>query len=213
MKGKGDMAALNDATLPEPKMNSAAPDEGNRRGDILRAAGRLFREKGYKGTTIRDIAAAVNMRSGSPFYHFKTKHDMLLAVAVDGIVDIHTAVAAAATSIADPAQRFRAMVHAHLGALLNPEGRDFAAVVLRECGALEPEAYAQVQVHKDAYEQYWATTLDELAAAGLLYGDMKSTRLLLLGALNWAPHWYAPGGRLTPNDIAQQLCTLILPTS
>ena len=51
---------------------TAAPD-ANRRGDIIRAAGRLFHQKGYNGTTIRDIADAVNMRSGSPFYHFKSK--------------------------------------------------------------------------------------------------------------------------------------------
>ena len=69
-------------SLTETPATGASPaeDAGNRRGDILRAAGKLFREKGYKATTIRDIAGAVNMRSGSPFYHFKTKHDMLLAV-------------------------------------------------------------------------------------------------------------------------------------
>lgn len=199
-------------SLTEAPATGASPaeDAGNRRGDILRAAGKLFREKGYKATTIRDIAAAVNMRSGSPFYHFKTKHDMLLAVAIDGIAAIHDAVVAAAQAEPEPRSRFRAMIHAHLDALLNPEGRDFAAVVIRECGFLDPEAWAQVQTHKDSYEVLWTRTLDELAAAGILKGDMHITRLLLLGAMNWSTHWYQPGGSRSPEDIARQLCALVL---
>ncbi|MFA7280499.1 MAG: helix-turn-helix domain-containing protein, partial [Sterolibacterium sp.] len=65
----------------------AAPvvEETNRRAELVRAAGRLFREQGYEATTIRDIAAAVGMRSGSPFYHFKSKEDMLKTVVLEGM--------------------------------------------------------------------------------------------------------------------------------
>ena len=68
-----------------------AKDEPNRRAEIVRAASRLFAEKGYAATPIRDIARAVDMQSGSPFYHFKTKHDMLKAVALEGIAGISRA--------------------------------------------------------------------------------------------------------------------------
>ncbi|MDP2135665.1 MAG: helix-turn-helix domain-containing protein, partial [Sulfuritalea sp.] len=66
------------------KRKAPAAEEPNRRADIVRAAGRLFAEKGYAATTIRDIAGAVDMQSGSPFYHFRTKHDMLRAVVLEG---------------------------------------------------------------------------------------------------------------------------------
>ena len=52
----------------------------NRRGELVRAAAQLFREKGFEATTIRDIAGAVGMQSGSPFYHFANKHELLMAV-------------------------------------------------------------------------------------------------------------------------------------
>ena len=42
-------------------------------------------EKGFEGTTIRDIAGAVGMRSGSPFYHFASKHELLIAVMEEGL--------------------------------------------------------------------------------------------------------------------------------
>ena len=58
---------------------------GNRREDLLRVCARLFREKGFDGTTIRDISGAAGMHSGSPFYHFRTKQDMLVAVIEQGL--------------------------------------------------------------------------------------------------------------------------------
>jgi AcrR family transcriptional regulator len=60
-------------------------DEGNRRQALLRAAARLFHRNGYDATSTRDIAAAVGMHSGSPFYHFKSKSALLYAVMEEGM--------------------------------------------------------------------------------------------------------------------------------
>lgn len=185
-------------------------DEGNRRADLLAAAGRLFREKGYQATTIRDIAAAVGMRSGSPFYHFSSKHDMLLAVMLEGIAAIHASVEAAARGIDDPRHRFAVMARAHMQALLGPAGRDSAAAVVHETRALKPAAAAEVGARKDAYERLWSELLGELQAAGALQGDMALARLLILGALNWSTQWWNPAGAAGPEDIADQLTRLVL---
>src|SRR5438552_16025272 len=67
---------------PEPE---PADGSSNRRADLVRVAAKLFREKGFDGTTIRDIADAVGMRSGSPFYHFANKHELLMAVMEEGL--------------------------------------------------------------------------------------------------------------------------------
>jgi len=58
---------------------------GNRRQELLGVCARLFREKGFDGATIRDISAAAGMHSGSPFYHFPNKQEMLLAVMEEGL--------------------------------------------------------------------------------------------------------------------------------
>ena len=59
-------------------------DDG-RRGDIVRAAAKLFRDKGYDGASMRAIANAVGMQCGSPFYHFASKQDILVAVVEEGL--------------------------------------------------------------------------------------------------------------------------------
>lgn len=190
--------------------SKATPDEPNRRADIVRAAGRLFHEKGYSATTIRDIANAVGMRSGSPFYHFRTKHDMLRAVVLEGIGSINEAVAGAANSGKPPRAKFEAMLRAHLGQLLGEQGRDFAAALLHESRHLDPAELAEVVALKDRYELMWQKVLQDLKGAGLIADDSRVTRLFLMGALNWTVQWYRPDGPRTIEQIARQLADFVM---
>jgi AcrR family transcriptional regulator len=193
-----------------PSRAAVAVEEPNRRADIVRAAGRLFHEKGYSATTIRDIAGAVGMRSGSPFYHFKTKQDMLRAVVLEGLTAISTAVAEAAKPGKSPRDTFEAMLRAHLGQLLGAEGRDFAATLLHETRHLDPDVLAELVALKDRYEAMWQRALKDLKRAGLIADDSRVARLFLLGALNWTVQWYRPDGPRTVDQIARQLADLVL---
>ncbi|MDP2824405.1 MAG: TetR/AcrR family transcriptional regulator [Sulfuritalea sp.] len=189
---------------------AATAEEPNRRSDIVRAAGRLFHEKGYSATTIRDIANAVGMGSGSPFYHFKTKHDMLRAVVLEGMGAINDAVAKAAESGKSPRAAFEAMLRAHLGQLLGGEGRDFAATLLHESRHLNPEELAELVALKDRYEAMWQKALKDLKRAGLIADDSQVARLFLLGALNWTVQWYRPDGSRSIEQIARQLAGFVI---
>jgi AcrR family transcriptional regulator len=71
--------------VPAGRKRQGAAFEANRREDLLRAAARLFVEKGFDATTTRDIAEAVGMCSGSPFYHFRSKQDLLKAAMIAGL--------------------------------------------------------------------------------------------------------------------------------
>ena len=75
-------------------------DPEGARGRLLTEAARLFREKGYERTTVRDLAAAVGIQSGSLFHHFRTKEEILKAVMVETI-RLNTALMQAALEAAD----------------------------------------------------------------------------------------------------------------
>lgn len=188
----------------------ARAEEPNRRADIVRAASRLFAAKGYAATTIRDIAKAVDMQSGSPFYHFKTKHDMLRAVALEGMETIARAVGAAAARGGTPREVFDRMLLAHLEQLLGEDGRCFAATLLHEGRHLDPEALAELVVQRNRYEALWQEALKQLKRAGEIADDSPVARLFLLGALNWTVQWYRPDGGRSVKQIARQLSTLLL---
>ena len=192
---------------PRTAANSA-PDEGNRRAELIRAAGKLFLEKGYDATTIRDIAAAVGMRSGSPFYHFKSKQDMLRAVMVEGLQAALEVQQEALAGLRSPEEKFRALVHSHLRIIL--EFHAEFPVLLYEWRALSDESRAEVIAVKDRYEAVWQSVLRELKKAGLIRDDGRVVRLLLFGALNWTVQWYRPGGGLTLDQIAQRAIGLFL---
>ena len=183
--------------------------EGNRREDLLRVCARLFREKGFDGTSIRDIAQAAGMRSGSPFYHFKSKQEMLVAVMEEGLTEgLHHLEAVAALKLS-PAEKFRQLVRVHLGTLCE-DGRDFIPVMLYDWRSLMPANRRRVIALKDRYDALWQKVTDELQAAGLMRGDAQLARLFTFGVLNWTARWYRAGGRRTLDEIAEEAARFLL---
>lgn len=195
-------------TAPRPR-RARPGEEANRRGEIVRAAARLFREKGFDGTTVRDIARAVGMRSGSPFYHFATKQDILLAVMEEGLAAGLEATEAVLAAKLPPREKFRALVRAHLEILLD-EGHDFIPVLLYDWRSLTRENRAKIVALKDRYDAVWQQVVRELRRAGLLHTDSPLARLLVLGAINFMATWYRRDGALGLDEIADQTVDFFL---
>ena len=182
---------------------------GNRREDLLRVCARLFREKGFDGTTIRDISAAAGMHSGSPFYHFASKQEMLLAVMEEGLAEGLRRTEAVLAQRVAPKEKFRRLVRSHLGTILE-KGNDFIPVLLYDWRSLTPANRRRVIALKDRYDALWQRMLDELAKANLIAGDPKVARLFVLGAVNWTAKWYRAGRRLSVDELAAQATKLLL---
>ena len=96
-----------------PKKTEGERDDGNRRQALISAAAQLFKRQGYDATSTREIAAQVGMQSGSPFYHFGNKQDLLLAVMVEGMKQA-IARQMAACGHASPSQSARERRHVPL---------------------------------------------------------------------------------------------------
>ena len=191
---------------------NGAPD--NRRAELVRAAAQLFREKGFEGTTIRDIASAVGMRSGSPFYHFANKHELLMAVMEEGLrlgLDRTRAVLGDADLPAD--ERFRRLVRAHYG-ILHDTGSDFIPVMLYDWRSLPAQYKRRIIELKDRYDAIWQVTLDDLHREGRLGADAKLARLMILGAINFSATWYRSkprtAHRVDLDALADETVALIL---
>jgi TetR/AcrR family transcriptional regulator, cholesterol catabolism regulator len=176
-----------------PRKTMAERDDGNRRAELLRSAARLFRRKGFGATSTRDIAAAVGMRSGSPFYHFKSKGALLYAVMEEGmrsaIVRQQQALQRAGQATPDLAGQLRTLIRNHFDVLLGP-GSDFIPVMLYESRSITPKQRAILAGLQHEYEAPWTPVLDALHASGQLKADVKLARLLMFGALNWSVQWY-----------------------
>jgi len=166
-------------------------DDGNRRQQLLTAAARLFRRQGFDATSTRDIAAAVGMHSGSPFYHFKSKDALLCAVMEEGM---HAALARQTKALrpvaaAQPLEQIRCLIRAHFETLLG-SGNDFVPVMLYEHRSLNVRQRALLANLQADYEAAWTPVLEALHASGHLRAPVKLSRLLILGALNWSVQWF-----------------------
>lgn len=192
-------------------MATKRPDDANRRDQLLRASARLFREKGYAATSVRDIAAATGMQSGSWVYHFRTKQDILAAVMEEGLARALERIEAIARLDLGPREKFRALVRTHIENLLGP-GQDYIPVLLYERRSLEKGQQARVITPQKRYEQAWSDVIAELQARGEWLLPGRIDRLLMFGALNWMVIWYRGRGGLTVDELTEECVRFFLRT-
>ena len=193
-----------------PRLQGA--EIADRRAVLVDAAATLFKEKGYERTTVRDIAAAVGMQSGSLFYHFKSKEEILVAV-MRAALKQALAEQLAALSVAGtaPREQLRALIRAHLRTLLLG-GSNYVPVLLYEWKSLSTHAKTQIIALRDEYEQAWNKVIGALNAAGQVPTSVSLTRLFLFGALNWTAQWYDANLPLDIDGITERALTLFVHT-
>lgn len=186
-----------------PRKTAEEASDGNRRDELVRCAARLFRRRGFDATRTRDIAEAVGMRSGSPFYHFKTKQALLFAVMEEGMKRaIDRQQQAVQAVVGEPAlAQLRQLIRNHFDVLLGP-GNDFIPVMLYESRSITPRQRARLAELQGGYEAEWIPVLESLHRAGLLHGEPKLARLLIFGALNWSVQWYDRRKGATVDELA-----------
>jgi len=182
------------------------PRQDNRRQLLRDAAAALFRERGFHATSMRDIARASGMLSGSIYYHFASKEDLLLDVYEEGVRRITERVEKMVALQHSPMARLRAACVAHVDMLL--EQSDYAQVIIRVLPQDVPEAAERMIALRDGYEMIFQTLINALSLQD--EARRRWFRLALLGALNWSHAWYRTG-RETPQAIADGFLDLFVP--
>ncbi|MFY3384487.1 TetR/AcrR family transcriptional regulator [Paracidovorax sp. MALMAid1276] len=193
-----------------PRKTAEELDDGNRRRKLMDSAAQLFIDKGFAATSTRDIAAAVGMHSGSPFYHFESKSALLYAVMNEGMATAVQSQQAALDAVAQgtPAAtaraRLRVLIRHHFEVLLGPHS-GFIPVMLYEWRSLTPAQRKSIARVKDTYEAAWMPTLQALARQKALQADPDVARLFIFGALNWAVQWFAAPRKSRPGKSLDEL--------
>lgn len=181
-----------------------------RRAQITRGAARLFLEKGYEATTVREIAREVGLQSGSLFSHFGSKQEILVVVMDWGLRVALERADEALDGVAGARPRLLALSRAHLRTLLG-EATEALAVSQYEWRSLSPESQREVVRLRDEYEDRWREVLQEAGDEGLTHAkDIRVFRLFALGALNGAVQWYRPGGEYEVDALAERFVAFVL---
>jgi TetR/AcrR family transcriptional regulator, cholesterol catabolism regulator len=185
---------------PSHELAQEDADDADER--ILKAAGRLFREKGFAATTVRELASAANMLPGSLHYRYASKDDVLIALMNRAVKRAMSAVRTTIGDVTDPIEKLRLGLRAHLELLCN--GDDSLYVLLFDWRSLPAGAREGVERERECYESFWDGMLYEAHASGKARPilDIELVRHFGFGAINWVATWYRPGGDRSPAQIA-----------
>jgi len=163
------------------------------RQTILNAAAKLFKERGYTATTLRDVAKEAGLKAGSIYYHFASKDEIMDEVLDSGLRAVSEAVKAAISACDnddDYLAMIEASVHAHLKVLFT-QG-DFVSANIRLYNQLPMTIQERHHTLRREYGNMWDTLLLNAQNAGFLHEDLEivPTRQFILGSLNWTVEWY-----------------------
>ena len=179
------------------------------REDILEAAALVFRQKGFHGASMEDIAAAVNLRKASLYHHVSSKQEVLFEILDRALQLLLERISSITTQNIPADKKLRLMIREYLQILI--ENIDLATVLLFEHRALERRQHARHIPNRDKFESLWKDVIIEGVNKKLFKCDdpALATRALL-GQLNWTITWYRDDGNLTIEQIADKYSSLLL---
>ncbi len=179
-----------------------------KKDQINRGAARLFRERGFHGTSVRDIAEAVGLQGGSLYAHVNSKDDVLWDIVNASADRFFTALRPIVGSDREIVRRIRDAIIAHVGVIT--DDLDAAAVYTTEWRHLTVEHRAAFARRRDEYEAMFKALVEQGIRGGFLSPvDEASATLFILSSLNFVYIWYRPEGRLSADDIGVMMANYI----
>jgi AcrR family transcriptional regulator len=199
---------------PKKKSPLSNPTESGRLGEIYRIAAQIICEKGYDATSMNDIAEAVGITKAGLYHHIPGKKDLLFRIMNFGMDELDEEVILPARAISDSEQRLRAIITNHVRLITSrstPQGNNPVTIVVDEVAGLTTAHRRKIDRRKRAYVDLVRETLKQLKSEGKLSGvDITTAAFSLLGMILWLSRWYNPDGRLTPDQIAEQITLIAL---
>ena len=181
-----------------------------RRAEMVRAAARLFSERGYHGTSMQHLAEALGLQRGSLYAHIGSKEELLFDVVDEGAERFLERGQHAVDFSGIASVRLRRLLIGHIETAI--EHLDAATVFLNEWRYLSPELRALIQEKRDRYEAMVRSIIEDGIAAGEFRRDvnLRFAVRLVLSAGNWTYAWFRPGGELGPREIGERFAELII---
>ena len=175
---------------------------------IHNAACRLFREKGFHATSVRDIAERVGLQGGSLYAHVEKKDDLLWGIVNAAADHFFEALQPIVEADLGVMEKLRRALIAHLEVITSD--LNAAAVYTVEWRHLSAERRSAVTVRRDEYENLFrslvARAINERYISAI---DASSAALFILSTLNYVFTWYRPDGRLSPEEVGRMLADYI----
>ncbi len=176
---------------------------------IYTKARRMFSERGYFATTVRDIADEVGIKGASIYAHVTGKEELLWELVLNAAQTFRDRVFPILNSDASPERKLRDAIIEHVTVIA--ENIESATIYFHEWKFLSPQRRRAVRDRRDAYERAFRDVLQEGIDRGVFTGlPAHHASLLLLSSLNGIYTWYRPSGKLKPRELGEKYADLFI---
>jgi TetR/AcrR family transcriptional regulator, cholesterol catabolism regulator len=182
-----------------------------RRGELLRIAAELFATKGFKNTTVRDIAEAAGILSGSLYHHFDSKESMIDEVLSTFQEELFGKYDEILASDEDARTKLERAVRVSFEAI--DQHPHEVAIFQNEADYLgRSERFGYLAERNAQSRNVWVTLLTEGVETGVLRPDLnvELTYRFIRDTVWVAVRWYRPGKKLSHKDVADQYLHILL---
>lgn len=183
-------------------------EAGERQAEILRAATRVFAQRGYHHATIEEVAGELSLTKAGVYHYFGSKQQILEAICNQAIDASGAVLKKALDEPGNPTERLRRAAEAYASLVLLD---DSLSVFIRFFDDLSPPVRAQIRKRRKRIARLLYRTLEQGVAAGEFETpDLDIAVHSFFGIVNWSYTWYARGGRLTSDEVRELLVTQVM---
>lgn len=187
----------------------ATPEPKSKRDEIREAAARLFRDKGYAATSMRDLAGAVDIKASSIYNHFDSKEDILRQICLDNAQRFLAGLQEVEDSAVSATHKLRALIRLHIQiatedltsiTAFNDEWRHLKEPYLGEFKA----------IRRDYERRFQAIIEDGMRKGELRPIDPHIATYTLFSSMRWLYDWYKSGKRISADDLQRDISALLM---
>lgn len=180
----------------------------SRKSQIYSVAQMLFREKGFAGTSMRDLAKEVGIEPASLYSHISSKEEILKEICFRIAEEFFEAINAVITTDLPAAEKLRKAIIAHIQVIKN--NLDASTVFFNEWKYLNEPSLSEFKLLRKRYEQLFR----HLIEAGITENQFRNLNLriiipVLFSAMNWTYDWHKPAEDLQPDLVGDQIFNML----
>ncbi|PRZ44264.1 TetR family transcriptional regulator [Antricoccus suffuscus] len=182
----------------------------SRRQEVLSAAVDVFSQRGYRGTSMNEIAVASGLSKPTLYHYFDSKEEILVRLYEDLMERSVAEAIAISDEVDDPIEAFRALIVQRVVATCTNQAMH--KVFFEEEEELPRHMMDRLLKHRHDYEGILKDVLHRLTTRYRSSATLDVTMYVntCLGAANWVYKWYDPHGSLTPEQIGNQIAAYLL---
>lgn len=183
--------------------------EKSKKEQVLAAAARLFRDKGYSATSMRDLARAVDLKASSLYNYIPSKAELLKAICFDQAQHFLEGLTTVEQQPGDPASKVEALLRLHIARAT----QDLTSIMAfnDEWRHLEEPFLSEFIALRRDYEQRFRQIIEEGMQAGIFApGNSNVMLYTLFSGIRWLHDWYKPGRSLSSTALADEVIGLLL---